>query len=367
MKTNLLAWGSALALAFAFVNPSLANDDVGVTSFLTDTADSVDSASDYLGSASDCDCDDCFQPYWYSGAEMTFMGYNVKTGGRITMSFDDSGTAGTDYAARDGDNAQGLAYTPRLWIGRQVTEKWGIVGRFWSLSDFSTHPPAQPAGQVNLPNFATITEFDRARLYTIDLEAVRHFTPGMWKLDGTVGARQARIFADARIDAFGVFTTGNFVNLSLSNGFKFDGTGITGSLTGRRQIGDSNAHLFLSGRASHMWGHTDSFGRSVGSVASSPSAPLVGAATVTRNNAVSELAIFEFQLGVQWDFALESLPMTTFFRTSFEYQNWSVAGPATGGAGFGGTIGNLTTNSFTSAGLGEASLYGFAVATGFTW
>ena len=60
--------------------------------------------------------------------------------------------------------------------------------------------------------------------------------------------------------------------------------------------------------------------------------------------------------------------MNAFFRTAFEYQHWNINGLPTGGAGFGGTIGNLTTNSFASANArGDAQLYGVSIATGFTW
>lgn len=364
MQTKFPALRAALAVLISLASGAFAQDEVSLASALSDSSGE---ATSQLNLGDDCNCGDCFNPHWFSGVEMVFMGYDVRTGGRINLSYNDSGTAGVDYSVRDGNNAQGLGYSPRIWIGRQVGEKWGIVGRFWNLTDFNTHAPTPVPGQVNLPNFATKTEFDRARLYTIDLEAIRSFAPGNWKIDGTIGARQAQIFADAKIDTFGVFTTGNFVNLSLSNGFKFDGTGVTSALIGRRRIGGSSASLILGARASQLWGRSDSFGRSVGTVASSPSAPLVGAATVTRANAIAEMTIAEFQVGIQWDFALESAPMLAFLRTSFEYQNWSVNGLPTGGAGFGGTIGTLTTNSFSRAGLGEAQLYGVSVATGFTW
>ena len=116
-----------------------------------------------------------------------------------------------------------------------------------------------------------------------------------------------------------------------------------------------------------MGGFTNSFGRADGTVASSPSAPLVGAATVTRARAEAELDIIEYQVGMQWEFPLQSLPVTAFFRTAFEYQMWDIDGKPTGGAGFGGTIGEITTNSFASAGIGSANLAGLALATGFTW
>jgi hypothetical protein len=164
-----------------------------------------------------------------------------------------------------------------------------------------------------------------------------------------------------------VFTTGNFVNLTLQNGFYFDGEGGTSAINVRRQLGDSPFSFFGSFRGSYIGGHTTSFGRSDGTIASSPSAPLVGAATVTRANADAELDIFEYQVGMQADFPLRRLPVNAFFRCAFEYQNWDIDAPPTGGAGFGGTIGEITTNSFASAGIGHAWLYGVSLATGFTW
>jgi hypothetical protein len=116
-----------------------------------------------------------------------------------------------------------------------------------------------------------------------------------------------------------------------------------------------------------MRGQTDSYGRADGTIASSPSAPLVGAATVTRRDAEAELDIIEYQVGLQLDVPLQVLPVNAFFRTAFEYQMWDIDGFPTGGAGFGGTIGELTTNSFASAGIGHANLVGLAIATGFTW
>jgi hypothetical protein len=316
-----------------------------------------------------CDCDDCCSdaPFWYAGTEVTFLGYRATTGGRITITLNDVTTAGTDVSLVS-DRVQDFGYAPRVWFGRQFGEKWGVQARYWTMDDFHTGTPGAPPGFVTLPNFSTETEVGHARLYTIDIEGVRHFTPGRWKLDGTIGARHASFVADTNVTVFGVVTTGNFINLFLANGLKFDGTGATASLLGRRQIGDSHASLVLGARASQLWGRTDSFARVAGAVADSPSAPLVGAATVTRNNAIAEMTIAEFQVGVQWDWELEVLPMNAFFRTAFEYQHWNIDGLPTGGAGFGGTIGDLTTNSFSSASAqGDAHLYGLSIATGFTW
>ena len=305
---------------------------------------------------------------WYAGSEITMLHVKASTGGNINMSFSDTTAPGVATTTVRNSGIDSFTYGPRIWLGREVGELWGVQGRFWNL-DTTKRAPSQPApGVPNTgTNFATMTDIDRLQLYTIDLEAVRHFQPGEWKVDGTFGARHASFDSFASSTTFGVFTTGNFINLGLSNGSTFDGTGLTSGFTARRAIGQSSASLFFSGRGSCLWGQTDSFARVVGTVASSPSAPLVGAATVTRNNAQSSLSIAEVQAGVQWDVELRYLPATAFFRTAFEGQYWHIDGPPTGGAGFGGTIGEITTNSFASAGLGEARLLGLVIGAGLNW
>jgi hypothetical protein len=302
-----------------------------------------------------------------SGAEFTFLDIEARSGGRITMSFDDSGTAGTDLATRDGNGVDDEGYSPRVWLGLQFCEEWAIVGRFWNLDDSENGRPDLVPGTVELTNFATEHDSNRVEAYTLDIEAVRTFEFGQWKLDGVIGARQASLDVDSRVTAFGVFTTGNFVNLDLRNGSNFDGTGVTYGGVVRRRVLSSPVYLFVSARGTTMNGYTNSYGGVAGSVADSPSAPLVGAATVRRNGADSDMTIGELQAGVQLEFALRRLPANAFFRAAYEYQNWDIDGPPTGGAGFGGTIGTLTTNSFSTAGLGGLELHGLSLASGFTW
>jgi len=307
-------------------------------------------------------------PFCYANAEMLFLDVNADSGGRITLSFDDTDTAGTEISFNSGTGVEDLTLSPRLTLGRQFSEKWGVAARYFHLEDTDTLvPPRLTPGTTPLTTFGTYTEFDTAEMYSLDLEAVRSFNPGKTKIAATFGARHAALDVDTLLHAFGTITTGNFANLVLANGCAFDGTGITSELSLRRQIGDSPVSLFVSGRGSKMWGHTDSFGRSAGAVANSPDPPLVGAATVTRNNAESDLIVLEAQAGVQLELALRQFPATAIFRIAGEYQNWDINGPPTGGAGFGGTLGDLTTSSFASAGLGDTELIGGSVAAGFTW
>lgn len=389
MKTNGLVLGIACALALAFASYSAASEssssDDAVDSLEASESNAVQLTSmleECDAAAADCACAECEQslgcstaagrtPFWFAGTEMTILNVNARSGGIITASFSDTTAPGVStFAMRDGNGVNDVfGVGPRIWAGRQFGEKWALQGRYWELrtDDTNAPPAANPAIPNTGTNFATIFEQDKAHLRTADIELVRIFRPGKWKIDGSLGGRHAHIGVRSDVLAFGVFTTGNFINLTLQNGFYFDGEGGTSAINVRRQIGNSPFSLFGGFRGSYLGGHTTSFGRADGTVASSPSAPLVGAATVTRAGADAELDIFEYQVGVQADFPLRRIPVNAFFRCAFEYQNWDIDAPPTGGAGFGGTIGQITTNSFASAGIGHAYLYGVALATGFTY
>jgi len=305
---------------------------------------------------------------WITGAEATFMQVDADSHGRINLSFDDSDTAGTDYRGIAGEGFEASTVAPRIWAGRQLTPKWAIVVRYWEVSEAASTTPDSPPGQVNLPNFATLEEFRSLSMSTFDIEGVRSFTVSGFKLDASVGGRHATHSYRNSIEAFGVFTTGNFVNMDLSNGGSFEGDGVTYALTARRQIFDLPAYLFVSGRGSSLVGTSDTFARAIGTVASAPSSPLVGAATVRRNNAEASATIAEFQAGLQVEQELQYIPAVAFFRAAFEYQYWNINALNVGGAGFGGTIGDLTTNSFSRInGDPSVKMMGLALATGLTW
>jgi hypothetical protein len=305
----------------------------------------------------------------YAGTEFTALHVASQTGGRITLSFSDTTAPGVATSAfNDESGLDDWAYAPRVWLGMQITDKWGFRGRYWRLSGSDAHSPdPNPAIPTVGTNFSTIFTTDHAEAWTTDFEATRSGQLGQWKFDGFLGGRHASFSTDSDLLAFGVFTTGNFVNMTLQNSCDFDGTGVTYGGTLRRRIGDSHLYAFVGARGSKLDGHTNSLGRADGTVASSPSAPLVGAATVTRNHADAEMSIYELQAGLEFEWALREIPANFFFRTAYEYQKWDIDGLPTGGAGFGGTIGELTTNSFASAGLGGMVLEGITIGTGLTW
>lgn len=315
-----------------------------------------------------CRCG-CYDPHWYAGTEVLFLRTQSRTGGIITASFSDTtapGVATIAFVERDAVNDWGVA--PRMWIGRQFTPTWGARFSLFSFSESSYRfPELNPAIPTVGTNFATHYRIANIEARSMNIELVRsvQYTDN-WKLDAFVGGCYGTLDIDNLHHSFGVFTTGNFVNLLLSNGSAFDGAGVALGFSSRHRL-TGNLFLVWSGRGSRLWGHTDSFGRASGTVASSPNAPLLGAATVTRANAESIMEIIETSLGLQYEFQVFELPINAFVRTSFEFQYWNMDGPPTGGAGFGGTTGEITTNSFSSAGLGDAQFLGLSFATGFTW
>ena len=126
--------------------------------------------------------------------------------------------------------------------------------------------------------------------------------------------------------------------------------------------------VFFGRRRSTLEGDSDSFGRVVGTAASSPNPPLLGAATVTRNNVTqTDLEMGENRYGIQADFGAPGTRFRSYARLAYETMKWELSGPPTGGAGFGGTVGNLQVNSFTSAGLGRAELYGWSFTLGMAF
>lgn len=79
---------------------------------------------------------------------------------------------------------------------------------------------------------------------------------------------------------------------------------------------------------------------------------------------LTDLIMGETRYGVQADLGRAGSRFRSFARLTFERMEWNLDGPPTGRAGFGGTIGNLTTSGFASAGLGGARLEGWSLALG---
>lgn len=105
----------------------------------------------------------------------------------------------------------------------------------------------------------------------------------------------------------------------------------------------------LSVFASSGWAYGEvagSIGASAGGmVISPPSSPLVGAATVTRRFDLEQILGSSVGVGAEFKASDNFFVRGEYLRDTYVWNHAPI-----GGAGFGGTIGNLTTNSFASSG-----------------
>jgi hypothetical protein len=309
---------------------------------------------------------------FYIALEPMFLQTQSRTGGRVTLTLNDSGTPEVDQSLLGADGIDDEAYAPRILLGWKWNHALGVSGgvqaRAFDLRDDTFGPPTLAPGTTELPNFATESETNSLELYTGDLEGTLSYSRWGATVEGTYGRRAAHFRTSGEIETFGVFTTGNFVQIQFSNGSAFKGHGNVAGLAIAYRVPKYPVSVFIGRRTSRLEGESDSFGRSVGTVASSPSPPLVGAATVTRNDEdETELEIGETRYGLQADFGGDGSRFRPFARVTYEKMKWSLDGPPTGGAGFGGTIGTLTTNGFASAGLGGAEVKGWSLALGMAF
>lgn len=309
---------------------------------------------------------------WFVAMDPLVLNTRPETGGRVTLTLDDVDTPAIDLSLLGANKIESDAFAPRVTFGWKWNHTTGLTGglqaRFFDVQDATSQRARLAPGTVELPNFATPTEVSDFAAFTGDVEATLAYSHSGFTLEGSLGKRSARFRSSGKVDIFGVFTTGNFVNLQFSNGSAFEGQGNVQGLSFAYRVPQVPVSVFVGRRVSRLEGESDSFGRTVGTVASSPSAPLVGAATVTRNNAQStELEIGETRYGVQADFGASDARFRPFSRLVFERMTWQLDGPPTGGAGFGGTIGDLTTSGFSRAGLGRAEMEGWSLAVGMAF
>jgi hypothetical protein len=279
------------------------------------------------------------------------------TGGNITLSYNDVDTAAVDKAVIGGHGRKTSHYLPTGTLGARFNQTenftWGLELQGYSFSDGVSTTPLDSPTVTPLPNFATFRETSLFKMDASDITATAGYSRWNATAEVVAGYRSASFETRAEIESFGVFTTGNFVNVALSNGAAFKGSGPVAGLRLKYTPPQFPVSVVARYKYSKLDGKSDSFGRAVGTVASSPSAPLVGAATVTRNDADAKADIHDQEYGLQYDFGGASV--SSFVSVTYTMTKLKLNGPPTGGAGFGGTIGDLTTNSFSSASAEDSS------------
>lgn len=238
---------------------------------------------------------------FYVGGGLTQNNYTVKQEGGMTLTIDDATTPGLDVSRREGFTRAMDRTGDHLLLGYRA--QWN---RFW---------------------LGIEGDFERNSLSSL----VNGKSPGMFG-SASGGNMTCYVFATAT-DCIGLAMAGNLSvetknHLRLMAGFV-----ITPQLSGFFTIGKS--YGVVSG----------SIGTSSGGVViSPPSAPLVGAATVTRTFAPENLIGNTIGGGLEFKATDDLSIRGEYLRDTYTWSHLPI-----GGAGYGGTIGNVTTNGFAAA------------------
>jgi len=295
-----------------------------------------------------------------AGVEATI--FHVQTRGMVVDSSIEAIPADTTFDQGNSQVFDQVTFSPRIWAGVQQ-DCWGIEGRFWYLSDSTNRLdpwetlPAGATGQYTM---------DRIKAYTVDLEGTYSWCYCGNKLTGFLGARYASFEAGQGVDLTRDTTPVDVFNTSAFTKFTFNGAGITVGFVGRTPLTcDGCINAVYGVRGSVLWGEAERTVQTQATVVED-----VGAATST-NSAFSDdwdtAYIVEALVGVEWDHELKCLPMCAFLRVAAEYQYWNM-----------GNKGSASSDSFAvsdtgfaqsngSIGTVENEIFGFTIATGFTW
>ncbi|HET6327208.1 MAG TPA: hypothetical protein VFG04_21180 [Planctomycetaceae bacterium] len=294
-----------------------------------------------------------------AGVEATI--FHVQTKGMSADSSVSSFINETTFGQSNSQVFDQFTYSPRIWAG--VSEDcWGAEARFWYMSDSTNR-------QLNfdaLPPFTGDFTMDRIKAYTIDVEGTYDWCYCGNKIQGFFGFRYASFEAGQGTQVTRSIAPNDFWQTQSLNKFTFNGAGLTMGFLGRCPLTCDGCINFVYGlRGSVLWGEAE---RSVQTEANVVEvAGSAGSINSAFSDNVDTAFVVEALIGVEWDHKLECLPMCAFLRLGLEYQFWdmgskgsaestSFAFSNTGSAVSHGSIGDVDTN-----------MYGFTVATGFTW
>ena len=310
-------------------------------------------------------CDLCCPPcrFWYAGVEAVFLAPNFRHT-NISFAATDLVANTTETFNNDVGTVENQLYaSPRLWVGFQGP-RWGLAGRYWELQASELAFGALSAGSGSILQ-------DRIDAYTLDLEVVRRFCRRNWRWDLGFGVRHAAFDHDTVMSSLSILAAGGGGADLISTQFagsQFNGTGLTLGLGGRRPIRcgcASTLNLFWTLRGSILWGNVDNWAEQTATV--STAGGTITVSELAESTLEDDMFIGELQVGVQWEYCLQCLPATAFFRTAFEYQGWDANGGIAQMDTFvtdGFSVESLSTTYSSNAVM---DLVGFAIGTGFTW
>ena len=238
---------------------------------------------------------------FYVGGGITQNNYEVKQEGGMTITVDDNTTAGTDFSRQEGFSRKMDRTGNHLLIGYRA--QWN---RFWLGIE----------GDFELNSLSSL---------------VNGKSPGMF--GSAWGANMTCYIFPTATSCVGLAMAGNLSVESKNHLRLMGGFVITPQLSGFFSYGKSYGTV------------AGSIGSSAGGFTiSPPSAPLLGAASVTQTFAPENLIGTSIGGGFEFKATDELSIRGEYLRDTYTWSHLPI-----GGAGFGGTIGNITTNSFAAA------------------
>ncbi len=296
---------------------------------------------------------------WVVGVESTFLSPDIHGApGRVSVT--DAGTGLTNVLSSGMAKVEDdLFVAPRIWLGRKG-ETWGVVGRFWKLSESETAFDAFSGS----PDTSGVNAFGSLEAYTIDLEATRDFCWRNWDMEAAFGARYAWFDHQSSISTTQLVGP-TLANASALSARDFGGTGLTFALGGARPLRSRpSVQLFWNARGSVMWG--DLSGIAETNLLATDGASVAAAGSTASSESDEDLFIGELQIGAQWEHQLRCVPASAFVRVAGEIQYWDANGVSASSFSA-GSVAPATLVATGEAGGFYMDLFGFALAAGLTY
>jgi hypothetical protein len=309
-----------------------------------------------------CDscCDPCVRHWWIAGVEMTILDSEINGTHPAVEIQDNTIPAFSQYSTALADVADELTFAPRVWMG--VADcNWGIVGRFWYLSESDLAYDPITGGFDRQGYLAT----SRLKAYNVDLEVIRFLYAWGWRWDLGFGVRYASLEHDAFVAAESI-NGFDFTRSAAFTSRQFDGTGITLAVGGKRAIHCSKLSLFWNIRNSVIWGDARAEADVV-SVAVGANSSGVGVANATAITDKGNAWIGEVQLGVQYEHELKCIPAVAFIKVAAEYQHWDVDADLRAAAISAAAVPNIQSTALADASTLRMDLIGLTIGAGLTW
>lgn len=367
-------------MALCLVASATVTASAGEGYFNTTSLMGCDSGCSTAGCDSACGCgsDSCFggavgpsgigcsQSGFYLQTEALFFAPITNSSAQSYQVADAAGIIAPTASNLDADQ---LTFTPRVTLGRQFANGWGVQGRYWELNSFDGGGFGGlivPAGAT--PNVNIIGGNQSVEAYTVDLELTKCLKFRDQYFQGFVGARHGALELSNSTTAFGQAVSPIFPDnylLSALSQREFHGTGITYGFAGTKQLRCKQFSLYGGTRLSNLFGNNSGSATTSANVGS----PLGTAfstnfASDTTNDS---LFIAESNLGLQWSRCIRPCRAACFARLGLEYQYWNANDVTATAFSTAAVTGRSAASIAATSNDLETHFIGFGFSTGFTF